>query len=531
MIRMASGNVWLGLCAGLFTAACAAKMTSRLGHAPCGSSADCGRKNLICFESNCIATGTAPPLQVEVTPGGGRYKVTDFPNRTFPSSGVLDFEVLPPTHVQGSVLRGGVAPMPLSDVEIVLAQDPALLPDRLPLTFQGRTAASTGAFDLLVSPGRYAVTLLPPNGEPTQSEVAITITASGTNLQIPLPGDDAIWRLSGTVVALGVPVAFASVIAVDDLTRAPLAQAIVTDGAGKFSRMLLPENPPPFRLRVAASPKAPLLPTFADSEIVPVDPSWSAKNPVSVDQDVGAFGAATTLTGRVHDADGNPIPSAEVRVATAAIHKWHWSGFAVTDAVGLYSLVLPLGTYDITALPPPHASSQMLVQPLEMQLQAGTTTLDISCPPRQSIGPTHVFDADGNSVAGAVVTAERQADNLVPRRTYQAVTDDGGAFTVALDPGDYVVSVDPPSDSAAPRLVIGVSKSGPRLSNLTLPAAAQIHGTVSGENAAGKDDAALAGATIDFYILSSDRTRSTLVARTVADAQGHYAAIVPSIGK
>ncbi len=143
--------------------------------------------------------------------------------------------------------------------------------------------------------------------------------------------------------------------------------------------------------------------------------------------DLSPRGPTGTLAGTVTDqSTGSPIAGASVHVVGPTDRT------TFTGADGTYSLVLPVGTYDVTASHFGYVSetaSGVVVS------EGATTTQDFALTPAPSHSVSgHVRDGDGNPLAGATVTIE---GTPIP----PATTDAGGAYSFASVPeGEYDVT-------------------------------------------------------------------------------------------
>jgi N-acetylneuraminic acid mutarotase len=131
-----------------------------------------------------------------------------------------------------------------------------------------------------------------------------------------------------------------------------------------------------------------------------------------------------TLQGTVTDSANNPISGAQVSVAPLGAST-------VTDATGHYSLILPVGTYDVTASAFGYQSQTVNGVVIT---DGGTTTQDfhLQQAPSHSLSGT-VSDASSNPLAGATVTI---LGTPIPPET----TDANGHYSFASVPdGAYDV--------------------------------------------------------------------------------------------
>jgi len=143
--------------------------------------------------------------------------------------------------------------------------------------------------------------------------------------------------------------------------------------------------------------------------------------------DLSPRGPTGTLAGTVTDqSTGNPIQGAAVH----AVGPTDRTTF--TGADGTYSIVLPVGTYDVTAS---HFGFVSETATGVVVSEGATTTQDFALAPAPSHSVSgHVRDGEGNPLAGATVTIE--GTPLPP-----ATTDADGFYSFASVPeGEYDVT-------------------------------------------------------------------------------------------
>ena len=136
-------------------------------------------------------------------------------------------------------------------------------------------------------------------------------------------------------------------------------------------------------------------------------------------------GPTGTLQGVVTNASSNPIAGATVHAAGPTDRT------TTTDASGAYSMVLPVGSYDVTASAFGYASQTAHGVAIS---DGGTTTQNfaLNAVPSHSVSG-HVRDSDNNAVANATVTI---LNTPIP----PATTDANGAYSFASVPeGTYDV--------------------------------------------------------------------------------------------
>jgi subtilisin family serine protease len=171
-------------------------------------------------------------------------------------------------------------------------------------------------------------------------------------------------------------------------------------------------------------------------------------------------GPTGTLTGVVTDAAGNPLAGARVEVSGP------FSRETLTDDTGRYSLVLPVGTYRVTASR--FGSGTVVVEAVGVG-EGGTTVQDFVLPSVPSYAVTgRVTDSSGAPIASATVT-------VLDTPLAPLVTGTDGRYGFAGIPvGEYDVRVEAGGcfEPVTRRLVV----DGPETLDFTLPSRSDAHG-------------------------------------------------------
>jgi hypothetical protein len=255
--------------------------------------------------------------------------------------------------------------------------------------------------------------------------------------------------------------------------------------------------------------------------------------------------------------DATTIPGAIVRAWTLLADdmsgKTDFVRAAPTDATGSVNMGLLPGTtvalrnYDVAVVPPPESLYGVRCIPQFPLASGGTAMMPANVPPivlprRTSVSGV-VRGHDGTPAEGVMILATRTAADPaslcasnVGAPPATTTTDDGGVYTLHLDPGTYRLDVDPASGAPFPRLTeagVVVSAATTLDHPITLPAGAVVEGT-----ARGPDGAPLPLTAVRFYELAcasaaacpgGARVEPTLRAQTRADASGHFRVVIPII--
>jgi len=373
---------------------------------------------------------------------------------------------------------------------------------------------TTGTYRLLAfdAAGVYATNFY-KDAESFETSTALALQASLTKIDFALRRAGSI---AGTITsAPDAPLMDITVEAYNpDGTRRAFT---TTDAVGHYQLVL-----PPGNYRLAAFDKAQNYLTsfyshqssFATATVVPVAEGLTATADF-------VLTAGAILAGTISDAGGASIVSAHISVysGTGVIAE------AVSDSAGHYRLLLGAGSYRVVAFDPSgtYATNYLI----------GAESFDTSSVFVLPGGETRTLDA--TLVRAGLFTGfiSNDAGLLLPNITVVAynldgttrgstLTNDGGAYTLALPPGSYrLAAYDSarvyltrffPNERASLTAMALTAIEGRTLTaNLTLPRGAVVSGKVVNP----------AGASIDGIVMSAfDRTGP--VSTTTSDSSGNY---------
>ena len=273
---------------------------------------------------------------------------------------------------------------------------------------------ASGVYTLTVSPGTYSVSASKP-GYPSPQPQSVTVPPNRTDVNLTFPQRNII---SGLVRSFeGSPIEGAFVAA------SPGNYSALTDSTGRYTLRVTPGT---YSVNVSkvgySSPPA---------QTVTVPPDRA-------DVDF-TFLQAYMIGGRVRDFDGSPVADVAINASPG--------GYAATsNAAGLYTLTVPSGTYDVSAVKPGYPilpSQRVTVPPSRMDIH-------FNFPQRATIGGT-VRDGEGNPVRDVLVSASPGG--------YLAFTDASGHYTLNVVAGTYVVTVSKTGYPSPPGRTISVPPS------------------------------------------------------------------------
>jgi len=511
------------------SAACAIRDPRLSGAAlPCNSSAQCSSGS-VCFLGECRGSSSQLSLvMAEVrAPADQQLGVLQKAGIDLRQSALVDFQLQPLLSASGNVLQavdgqpGATTPVP--DAGVVLTDSTPGIGDRA-ASVVAQTDAS-GGFSLTFAASTWAVLVVPPAPAPPHRPPppASPLSSTVTGLPIVLPAPGQLAQVGGKLVSgPSSPLSGARVAAVDPSGQ-PLSVAATTDAGGVFN-LQLPPGPPPYSLQIGPNPEAaatdPAIPAF------PLQGPFTGTAPAI---DVGALPASATLAGKVTDARQQPVAAARVLALSVDPTGWVISRQTVTDPSGAFSMTVRAGQYVVEAAPDVDPALPGVSDEIAVTLPAAAP-LTIVCPDK-SQGTGAVIRPDGQRVgAGYQITALRLPDRLVATRMARAATTDAaGSFTIVGDRGHYRLEVLPPPATGLPRKIVSVELGAAgqvtQLPLLQLSPALAVVGTVG--RTAGQTP--VVGATVDFFALDSSGTRSVLIGSGLADALGHYHAVLPDV--
>jgi len=404
--------------------------------------------------------------------------------------------------VQGTVLDIGGMPVPNVAVEVAgLTLVPAVVTD---LSGFFSAALPSGVQDIAFLP---AVTSLLP-----MEVLGVTVPFLGPAVNLGTITLQPGFPISGSVLNSSLaPVSVADINVYDQMTGTKLwTPNDTTDLFGNFT-VVAPAGT--FRVRVRPPPGVLLVAEEVRDVVVAA--------PVALP--VFSLAPGVILTGTVvSSATLMPIPDVDLDVDDAVTGQRVITPGDNTDGNGVFTVVVPVGTFDISFEPAPgfpFLAEQLLgftVPASAFPVSTGVTSLDGGF-----FLTGTVIGPGGVSVDNADIDVDTALGN-VRILTPGDNTDSSGVFTVVVPAGTYTVTIEPP----APLGLVGAEVTPVTVvANTTVPATALqpgvvVSGTILGWNGAPEFNAdidiidPMTGAEI---VTPSDNTNSL----------GQYSVIVP----
>jgi hypothetical protein len=371
---------------------------------------------------------------------------------------------------------------------------------------------------------------------PLKTEGVVVEPGHTVGLDFLLPAPTATTHLAGKVVHLGTTLVDTDleVQALND-ALSPLSQRVpVSRATGDF---LLALPPSAAKLEhVLVQVTVPRGDALVPQKTFTVDPRPGVTEPL----ELGDYGEPVTVQGRVVNLDGQPVASASVYLQGKVSGGGQFrSGTVATGTDGHFELRslpsspdTPLTLY---AVPPTSASAGILLQPTVIP-RTGATLKDAVCTDKV-IAEGTLLHPEGLPAAGVRVVAEPVGE--VPGWPRPAVgteadsaTDEDGRYRLRLDPGEYRFDFVPAENlPRVSRFVTVLPATNLELAPFTLSKGRRITGRVTSSEA--QLDSPIPGvpyASIRFFrvVNVEGKPTSVLLAQTVSDSTGSYAATLPT---
>ncbi|MFL5247746.1 MAG: carboxypeptidase regulatory-like domain-containing protein, partial [Myxococcales bacterium] len=389
----------------LVSAACAIRepRTSGVSGEPCSRNEDCDSS--ACFLGECRAPSSAlSTVYAEVRSGDPKFgtvqKAVDAR-----ATAVADFILQPVLTFSGRVVQRADPPgadAPISDASVVFTDLAPKIPDRILST--STQSDSGGTYTTTLPASTYQVRVAPAN---LPVEQFGPLQTSNTAFDLALPPASLLAHVHGILMNGTTPLAGAQVSAVD-ATGTSIAASAVSAPDGSFL-LTLPPGPPAFSLQVGPQT------TPSAGDATPSFKAISFAAGVGLDLGsipLGAFPPPATLSGRIVDLRGAPVPSARVLVLSTGAPGYVLSRQVTTDANGAFAVLVREGDYLVEAMPDADSQAPAMSGVVSPHVGAGGTNVPIQCPDKITVTGT-VIRPDGKPApAGFRVEATRLQDQL-----------------------------------------------------------------------------------------------------------------------
>jgi len=505
------------------------KKTTSFHH--CASDSDCGSTQ-VCFPDGC--GDPTQGLRVEVTPNArdGLY-AEDFVIGT--QANKQDFTLPGPSIISGDLSQqNGQGVMPYSGLVSIQALGESTLIPGVIRSFQ--LSSARGNYQLPVASGTYSLSANPTEEPlpPLQLDTKVVV-APGDSVVVPVvfPSSVSLSQLSGRLLIGGQPPASAlAVQALDPNTQRPLSQRATSDAEGNFQLQVAPavQNVlvQSFPINVDAD-----IPRKTFSVALPTQP---------VTLELGVFGSAFEISGRLRTSNGDPVAGATVYIDGPVLGGGTFrSRSVVTSSTGAFTLrtlaTPPDRPATLRAFAPPESPCGLLSVAVIVLGPGSVGTL--ACPEKVQVKGSVVL-ANGAQAAGVAVAAQPIAairGQPLPSSVARATTDNTGTYTLYVDPAVYRLDFAPhgqlPRSSRFVTIVGDPADSGFKpveIEPLALSNGRRLTGTLYFAPTAGANSPVAGVASVRFFRLSTDTSApaSVLLAETVSDPSGSYSAILPA---
>jgi hypothetical protein len=484
----------------------------------CTANSQCSSAN-VCFLGECRApAANLSIVRVEVRPPLGSQLGLKDGQLDLRQNILNDFTLTVPLSASGRVTQNGT---PMAGATVIFSDHDPAIPDRA-AQIVAQTDTS-GGYRARIPQGLWDVVLLASPLPPLHTGPIDTATPA---LDFTVPASTALPELRGTLKSNGTLVAGVRITAVDAQGN-PISAPAVSQADGSYSLLLPPAPTGQVVLQIAP-------PDAGSAQASALDPfPIYASVPYQDTIDLQLPGIAT-VSGRVMDISGNPLPSVLVYVRSVAM-PWSLSRTVTADANGTFSVQVRVGNYLVEAAPAMDAASPALSSQ-QLVTFPGSGVVDLVCPPKvQRYGK--VLTPDVRPVSRDFqVLATRLSDGLLTTRSAPtAATDSLGVYNVTLDSGRWRFEVVPPSDSELPRKIVQIdvdgSDPGPSaLPDIILSTPLKVGGVVSGTVPGSSQPPAVENILVSFYALDASQ-RSVFLGSGLTDVKGQYSAVLPDVAQ
>jgi hypothetical protein len=397
-------------------------------------------------------------------------------------------------------------------------------------------------FEASIEPALYEATIQPdpPFDAAFPPDVKIVTLASGNQI------DSDTLALDTTLEETGSPIIPAFTLTREpgglvgwsaylrDLTSLRPLSPIVTLGTNT-KNVSLPTNHHPSNGDALSG--AELVITPPDGQSIPTFKVQAQGGEFAQAQTYPALAAPIVVSGSVTDVDGSTPVEADLFFEAQSIYvpgetpplnpsnfeySAHTTALVDTDTgVASYSLTLPPGQYQLTVRPLDF-QHEVTESAFDVDPTSGASTPQVTVDaPRTVVGSAVV--ADGRPMAGAVVEAVPTAcatgsSSVCVPRDVQTTTAPDGTFTMALDPGGYLLRVQPADGTQFPWVTqpLLVGPTPVTVPPVTIPA--PVHGSVQ---LLDPNDNPVVSAIVRVYQVPATGPAVEL-GRAITDATGTY---------
>ena len=534
---------------------------------PCSSDRDCAEHGGVCdLDLGACVAGetTAESILLYVSePEGGGSSEREFDIADVDEDGPVRFAIADTVVVRGLVadLRDSAVPLIARVTFRRLTEYEELSPDPVSTESRDRTDATepgdTYNYEVRLVPGRYNVEVEPTLNSsfqvpdqlfyPLRTEIDVTSRDTPQVVDFEY-GLDTIIVTSVVIGPEGSPIGGVRIYAYDSATERRISNVAMTGcmdevTCGRFS-IALPPDTGEFRLRLRGSDSQPLLPTMDHSQHFSARLDTNGDGALDADE-IGeiAFPALdppvlldTVVEGQDRAGVVGPLAGATLSFQSTSTPSYVFEATATTDPDGRIVAESGLGGGDGFGIwLRPATYSVAITPPLEGEHAAGVVTLNV-VEPHDGDGPADdtllvgcrvlvegtVVSPDGRPVPQASIEATSSEG-----RSFVTSTDEFGAYTLLVDPGEYGVIAAPPDQALLAWTWVQTQQF---YADATLVLVVDWGTPVDGVVVRDDDEAPVGSALVEAYLIregAADESQLVPFGRLRTGEDGGFSLLVP----
>ena len=516
----------------------------------CTTNADCGT-GLVCFPDGCGDPGRDLKAQITFAQQAQEFEIPELKEAFY------NQELSRPPFFSGLVRQdtNSGPPAPFTNSLTLKATGTALLIPGIARRVELPVQPLSGQYVLPVHTGKY-FTLFAFSSDTTVPPVWLENTSGWSmppegivHQDIVFPAPNQLVRMTGSLLlstTLGAVTTPMNVQVLEQNFGRPLSQPAPVDAAGNFSVLASPKALASQYVEILATPRDSMITsgTIVPSRLfnsVPVNVPFT---PLVLE--MGEFGTAVSITGKVLDADGLPVPSAVVYTERATDDRTNYKSVSVVSDPGGNFTVQALPTLTVEdavtlwAVPPTGSHAATLAVTMAVPVSGGSVG-NLRCPRRIEVRG-QVLRPDGSAPAPGVNVVAEPVGGVPGRKpptfSQEGTTDLDGRYSLWADPGEYRLDFHPAD--LLPRVSRRVTVDADPVADpppavevptFTLWNGRRLTGQITGfANTGATLKTALPGATVELFRVTFEGGKqvSYSLGKTTTDTNGMYQLVLPT---